>query len=265
LRSKFLNLYLISILKERERMRVALFVPCYIDQLYPDVGMSTYKLLKHFGVDVFFPENQTCCGQPAYNTGYWEETKTLAIKFLNDFKESDYIVAPSGSCVTMVKHLYKDLGFDEKNLKLWKEIAAKIYELTEFLVKVLQVEKIDGIYEATVTYHDSCHLLRELRIKDEPRKLLKSIEGLELREMENSEVCCGFGGTFSVKYAGISTAMVEDKIHWALETKAETLTACDESCLMHMEGYVKKQNYPLEVQHIANILWKAIENKHEKK
>ncbi|GAB4171649.1 MAG: (Fe-S)-binding protein [Calditrichia bacterium] len=246
-------------------MKVALFVPCYIDQLYPDVAVSTLNILKHYNVEVVYPQNQTCCGQPAYNTGYWNEAKVLAIKFLKDFQGSDYIVAPSGSCVTMVKKLYKDFEFDEKNKQLWLEIADKIYELTEFLVKVLKVEKIDGTLNQTITYHDSCHLLRELNIHKEPRLLLNSIEGLELIEMENSTVCCGFGGTFAVKYPEISTAMVEDKMHWALQTKAETLTACDESCLMHIEGYVKKQNYPIKITHIANILWQAIENKHYKK
>lgn len=246
-------------------MRVALFIPCYIDQMFPDVGIATYNILKHYGADVYFPENQTCCGQPAYNTGYWEEAKTLALKFLKDFKEAEYIVAPSGSCVTMVKNLYEDFGFDEKNRQLWLDIAGKIYELTEFLVKVLGIEKIDGYLPESVTYHASCHLLRELRIVDEPVKLLKSIEGLDYRPMERHDVCCGFGGTFSVKYPLISTAMVEDKVHWALQTEAHVLTACDESCLMHIEGYVKKQKYPLRIEHIATILWKAIENKHHPK
>ena len=240
-------------------MRVALFIPCYIDQLYPETGQYTYNILKHFGAEVYYPKKQTCCGQPSYNTGYWEETKKLALKFFKDFKDAEYIVAPSGSCVTMVKNMYGDLNLNEKQKEDWQNIAGKIYELTEFLVKVMKVKKIGGKMNMTVTYHDSCHLLRELGIKDEPRMLLKSIEGLKLIEMENSDVCCGFGGTFAVKHADISAAMVEDKVHWALDTGAETLTACDVSCLMNIGGYIKQMAYPVEVEHIANILWKALE------
>jgi len=242
-------------------MQVALFVPCYIDQLYPDIAVSTYNILKKFGADVYYPEKQTCCGQPAFNTGYFEETKKLALKFFRDFKEAEYIVAPSGSCVTMVKKLYAELDLNENQKEDWLNIAGKIYELTEFLVKVMNVSGIDGEFNSSVTYHDSCHLLRELGVKDEPRMLLNSIKGLDFVEMEKSEVCCGFGGTFAVKYADISTAMVENKVHWALESGAEMLTGCDVSCLMNIDGYIQRMAYPIKVEHIANIIWKAIENK----
>ncbi|MCK5077120.1 MAG: (Fe-S)-binding protein [Calditrichia bacterium] len=240
-------------------MQVALFIPCYIDLLYPDIGISTYNILKKFGAEVYYPEKQTCCGQPAFNTGYFEETKKLALKFFKDFKDAEYIVAPSGSCVTMVKELYKELKFNDKQKEDWQNIAGKIYELTQFLVNVMKIDKIEGELKTSVTYHDSCHLLRELRVKDEPRLLLNSIDGLKFIEMEKSDVCCGFGGTFAVKYADISTAMVENKVHWALESGAEVLTGCDVSCLMNIGGYIKRMSYPIKVEHIANLIWKALE------
>ncbi len=230
------------------KMKVGLFIPCYIDQLYPQVGVATVKIFKKFGVKFDYPLNQTCCGQPAFNTGYWNEAKAIAENFKNIFSGFDYIVSPSGSCTSMVKIFYPEILQDSNGLK------DKIFELTDFLVNVLGIDSTGAEFAHAVAYHDSCHALRELGIKNEPRLLLKNVKKLKLIEIENSEDCCGFGGTFSVKFPEISTEMVKDKIKSIANSGAEFVTSTDSSCLMHIFSYARRNNFKIKSIHIAEIL-----------
>ena len=238
-------------------INVHLFIPCFIDQLFPQVGIATVNILRQLGCNLIYPEEQTCCGQPAFNSGYWKESAALAERFLNIFSEADYIVVPSGSCASLVKNLYGELSISQKTQKQWRELRTNVYEFSEFLTSVLKVETWQGHFSGKVTYHDACHGLRELGISAEPRKLLKSIEGLEYIEMHRPDTCCGFGGTFAVKFAGISTEMVKDKTRWIQESGAEYVVSCDSSCLMHIDGYLKQQQIPIKTLHLAELLWQA--------
>ncbi|MCX7761203.1 MAG: (Fe-S)-binding protein [Candidatus Kryptonium sp.] len=231
-------------------MKVALFIPCYIDQFYPEVGVATVKILKKFGIKFDYPLEQTCCGQPAFNTGYWKEAKSLAIKFVKIFSNFDYIVSPSGSCTSMIKIFYPEL-LNEDELK---NIMQKTFELTEFLVKIMKIDSTGAEFDHKITYHDSCHALRELGIKKEPRILLRNVKKLKLIEMENSEDCCGFGGTFSIKFPEISIDMAKYKLNYALNSGAEFITSTDQSCLMHIDGYARKNKINIKTIHIAQIL-----------
>ncbi|MCX7762958.1 MAG: (Fe-S)-binding protein [Candidatus Kryptonium sp.] len=231
-------------------MKVALFIPCYIDQFYPEVGVATVKILKKFGIKFDYPLEQTCCGQPAFNTGYWKEAKSLAEKFVKIFSNFDYIVSPSGSCTSMIKIFYPEL-LNEDELK---NIMQKTFELTEFLVKIMKIDSTGAEFDHKITYHDSCHALRELGIKEEPRILLRNVKKLKLIEMENSEDCCGFGGTFSIKFPEISIDMAKYKLNYALNSGAEFITSTDQSCLMHIDGYARKNKINIKTIHIAQIL-----------
>lgn len=239
---------------------VHLFIPCFIDQVYPQVGIAAVNILRESGCELIYPQEQTCCGQPAFNSGYWREAAPLAERFLNIFAGAEYIVAPSGSCAAMVKHAYGELPLSHRARELWERERSRVYEFSQFLTGVLGLERWDGYFPAKVTYHDSCHGLRELGISEKPRQLLKSIRGLEFIEMEHPDTCCGFGGTFAVKFAGISTAMVENKARWIQESGAEYLVAGDSSCLMHIEGYLRRQKIPVKTKHLAEILWEARKN-----
>ncbi len=238
---------------------VHLFIPCFVDQLFPRVGIATVNILRRLGCRLIYPEAQTCCGQPAFNSGYRQESTELGERFLKIFREAEYIVAPSGSCVSMVKHLYGELPFAELQRTAWEVLRRRVYEFSQFLTEVLKVEQWEGRFPARVTYHDACHGLRELGIREQPRRLLASIAGLELVEMENSDTCCGFGGTFSVKFPGISTAMVENKARWIQESGAEYVVATDSSCLMQIEGYLRRHSVPVKTLHLAELLWRAME------
>jgi L-lactate dehydrogenase complex protein LldE len=240
--------------------KVHLFIPCFVDALYPSVGISTVNILKELGCEIIYPEKQTCCGQPAINSGYFSEAAILANNFLNIFDDAEYVVAPSGSCITMSKNLYGQLELENRENEIWQSISARFYELTDFLVNVLKIESWKGTFPAKVTYHDSCHALRELRIKNQPRKLLQSIKGLELIEMEKSETCCGFGGTFSVKFSAISTAMVQNKCKWIFESGAEIMTSTDSSCLMNINGFLERNASPVKTMHVSELLWNAFKN-----
>ncbi|MEN3037593.1 MAG: (Fe-S)-binding protein [Candidatus Kryptonium sp.] len=231
-------------------MKIALFIPCYIDQLYPEVGIATVKILKKLGISFDYPLEQTCCGQPAFNTGYWKEAKLLAEKFVKVFSKFDYIVSPSGSCASMIRIFYPEL-LSENELK---NITQKTFELTEFLVKIMKIDSTGAEFDHKITYHDSCHALRELGIKEEPRILLRNVKKLKLIEMENSEDCCGFGGTFSIKFPEISIDMAKYKLNYALNSGAEFITSTDQSCLMHIDGYARKNKINIKTIHIAQIL-----------
>lgn len=239
-------------------MRIALFVPCFVDQLFPQVAISVVKVLERLGHQVHYPVDQTCCGQPAFNTGYWDEARQVATRFIEIFERAgcDAIVSPSGSCTSMARVFYKEL-FKEADASFRKRMAMvteNTFEFSEFLTKKLRVTDVGARFDAKVTFHDACHLLRELRCKDEPRQLLRAVRGLELVEMKECETCCGFGGTFSVKFPSISTAMGEVKSNSIRESGAEYVVACDSSCLMQIDGYLKRQNVPVRTISLAEVL-----------
>lgn len=235
-------------------MLVDIFIPCYIDQIYPDVGMNMVKVLQKLECEVHYNTNQTCCGQPAFNSGFWDEATEVGKKFISDFNNNRYIVCPSASCVGMVRNYYNQLFHNTSLYNEYRQIQKLIYEFSEFVVDVLKVQNIGAEFNAVAAYHDSCSALRECHIKDAPRILLKNVKGLQLRELKDNETCCGFGGTFSVKYEPISIGMAEQKIDDALATDAQFLISTDASCLMHLEGYIKAQSKPIKTMHIADVL-----------
>lgn len=235
-------------------MNVQIFIPCFVDQLYPETGFNMVKVLEKFGCTVSYNGNQTCCGQPAFNAGFRDEAKTVCSKFLNDFKGSDYIVAPSASCVGFVRNYYPTL-FDNSSVhNEVKALGARIYEFSEFLVHVLKVTDTGATLKGNATYHDSCAGLRECKIKTEPRSLLSNVSGLVLNEMKDVETCCGFGGTFAVKFPSISINMGEQKVENAIATGADYLISTDLSCLMHLQGYIDHKKYTIKTLHLADVL-----------
>lgn len=235
-------------------MLVDVFIPCFIDQIYPETGMNMVKLLEKLGVDVHYNGNQTCCGQMSFNSGFWEESKKMGEKFLRDFSNDRPVVGPSASCIGFIKNYYPWLFHNTANHLEYKQLKKSIYEFTDFVVNVLQVEDLACEFPHVVTYHDSCAALREYGLKDEPRRLLAKVKGLELREMKDSDVCCGFGGTFSAKFEPISTAMADQKVKNALNTGAEYIVSTDSSCLMHQQAYIDKQQLPIKTIHIIDLL-----------
>lgn len=235
-------------------MKVQLFIPCFVDQLYPQTAFNMVKVLEKACCDVEYNTNQTCCGQPAYNAGFWDEAKSVAAKFIKDFDSTDYIVAPSASCVGFVRNYYAGLFENSSQHNIIKDLSKRIFEFTEFLTNVLKIENFGAELNAKATYHDSCAGLRECKIKEGPRNLLKKVKGLELIEMDDTETCCGFGGTFAVKFDAISNAMADQKIHHALDTGASHIISTDLSCLMHLEGIISKKNLPIKTMHIADVL-----------
>jgi L-lactate dehydrogenase complex protein LldE len=235
-------------------MKVHLFVPCFIDQLYPTVAFNMVKVLEKAGCDVHYNSKQTCCGQPAFNAGFWGESKEVCTKFLADFEGAEYIVAPSASCVGFVRNMYAKLFDNSAHLQQAKKTAEHIYELSEFLVNILKITDLGSSFEGKATYHDSCAALRECHIKSEPRTLLSKVAGLELIEMNESETCCGFGGTFAVKFEPISIAMGEQKITNAIATETDYIISTDMSCLMHIDGCLKNHSSNMQVLHLADIL-----------
>lgn len=235
-------------------MTVDIFIPCFIDQLYPDTGMNMVRILEKFGVQVHYNENQTCCGQMTFNAGFRDEAKELGEKFISDFPNDRPVVAPSASCVGYVRNYYGKLFFNTGLHLEYKRLQKNIIEFSDFMVNVLKVEDTGATFEHRVTYHDSCAGLREYRLKDEARKLLGNVRGLELVEMEDRHVCCGFGGTFAIKHEAISTAMADQKVQHALDTGAEYIVSTDSSCLMHQEAYIRKNKKPIQVIHLADVL-----------
>ncbi len=235
-------------------MRIQLFVPCFVDQLYPETAFNMVKVLEKACCEVHYNPNQTCCGQPAFNAGFWKEAKDVALKFINDFEGTDYIVAPSASCVGFVRNYYTQLFEDSSRHNQVKDLSNRIFEFSEFLTDILKIENYGAELQAKATYHDSCAALRECKIKEGPRKLLSKVKGLELIEMAETETCCGFGGSFAVKFEAISIAMADQKVHHALDAGAELIVSTDMSCLMHLEGYITKKALPLKTMHIADVL-----------
>lgn len=235
-------------------MTVDAFIPCFIDQAFPDTAFNMIKLLKKLGVEVHYNPNQSCCGQMAFNSGFWDEAKAMGEKHIKDFSNNRPIVSPSSSCTSMVKNHYPKLFHNTSLHNEYKVIQKNSYEITDFIVNVLKKEDVGARFPHKVTYHESCASKREYGLTHEARSLLKNVEGLELIEMKEADTCCGFGGTFSVKFEGISTAMAEQKLDNALATEAEFIVSTDASCLMHLQGFIEKQNLPIKTIHIVDLL-----------
>ena len=234
--------------------KVAMFIPCFVDQLMPQVGLDMAAVLHRAGFEVTFPKDQTCCGQPGFNSGYWDDARPLAERFLRVFGDAEWIVSPSGSCTTMVRIFYPQLLEKTPQRDEAKAIGKRVFEFSEFLTKVAKVTDVGAAFPHKVTYHDACHALRELHLKQEPRALLSAVRGLELVEMPFSEECCGFGGTFSTKFGMISSAMGDTKAGNAAKTSAEFVTSTDPSCLMQIDGILRQKGSPIRTIHIASIL-----------
>jgi L-lactate dehydrogenase complex protein LldE len=236
------------------QVNVHVFIPCFIDQLYPTAGFNTIKVLEKAGCNVTYNPDQTCCGQPAFNAGYWGESREVCNKFINDFSGAEHIVVPSASCAGFIKNYYSKIYDNASNQKDTKGFQEKVYELSDFLVNILKVEDLGAQFEGVATYHDSCAALRECKIKTEPRKLLENVKGLKLIELQDNETCCGFGGTFAVKFEAISVAMGEQKVQHIVDTKADYLISTDLSCLMHIGGVMEKMEIPVKSLHLADVL-----------
>jgi L-lactate dehydrogenase complex protein LldE len=235
--------------------RVALFVTCLVDLFRPTVGFAAVKLLEDAGCVVEVPDAQTCCGQPAYNSGDRSDTKAIARGVIDAFEGYDYVVAPSGSCAGMIHEHYARLFEDEPaTFQRAQHLGNRTHELISFLVDVMGVSTVEAAYAGTATYHDSCSGLRELGVKQQPRTLLRSVEGLRLTELPSAETCCGFGGTFCIKYPDISNRMVGDKVADIVATGADTLLAGDMGCLMNMAGKLSREGHPVRVRHVAEVL-----------
>ncbi|MDQ3999805.1 MAG: (Fe-S)-binding protein [Actinomycetota bacterium] len=238
-------------------MRVALFITCFNDTLFPETGRATVEVLERMGLEVDFPFEQTCCGQMHFNTGYQREAIPLVRRFVRVFKDYEAVVAPSGSCVGMIRELYPmaaGLANDEQLLHEVEELSTKVFELSEFLVKKLRVTDVGAYYPHRVTYHPTCHSLRMLKVGDAPLELLRAVRGIDFVELPEARECCGFGGTFAIKNADTSIAMLGDKLRHVLETEAEVCTAGDNSCLMHIGGGLKRQRAGAATVHLAQIL-----------
>lgn len=238
--------------------RVALFVTCLVDTLAPEVGEATVAILRHVGIDVYFPKAQTCCGQPGYNSGFHDDARKVARTMLDAFETAEAVVAPSGSCVTMIRRYYPSLFEGTEDQARAEELATKTYELSEFLVDVVGIDRIDGRWPGRVTYHSACHGLRELGLSYQARQLLEGIDGLELVEMAHPEMCCGFGGTFSVRLADLSVAMADAKLEDATRAGVATLVSGDQGCLMHLEGRSQRRAAGIATVHLATLLAQSI-------
>ncbi len=238
--------------------QIDIFVPCFIDQFYPDTAFNLIKILEKQGLTVNYNTNQTCCGQIPFNNGMWDEARILGEKFLKDFPNNRYIIGGSTTCIGFIKNYYGKLFLNTAYHLEFRQLQKNIFEFTDFLVNVLRVTNIGASFYHKVTYHDSCTALREYGIKDEPRLLLQQVKGLELIEMNEADVCCGFGGSFSIKNEAISTVMAENKINNALSTGAEYIVSTDTDCLMHMNAYIQKQNLPIKCIHIIDLLASAL-------
>jgi L-lactate dehydrogenase complex protein LldE len=235
--------------------RVSLFVTCIVDQLFPKVGMAMADVLERLGYAVDFPEDQTCCGQPAFNSGYRSEARTVARHFLKTFENCETVVVPSGSCTSMVTHHFAELFQKEpETLARVQALERKVWEFSTFLTQVAGVDDVGARFDDVVTFHDGCHALRELGIRSAPRRLLANVRGLELREMSPAEECCGFGGTFSVKFAELSGAMARTKIDAILGTGARTVVSLDPSCLMQIQGALLRAGSDIRTMHLAEVL-----------
>jgi len=235
-------------------LKVTLFIPCFVDLMFPKVGISIVQILERLGHTIEYPQDLACCGQPAFNSGYWDEARTVAINVLERLKDSEAVVIASGSCGAMLKVFYRELFAGTDHEPAANALSSKCWEFSEFLVKKLGVTDVGARFPAKVTFHDGCHGLRELGNKKPPRELLAKVRGLELVEMQDAEVCCGFGGTFAVKFPMISTAMGEVKCASASETGADYIISNDSSCLMQIQGLLDRQGKKIKTLHLAEVL-----------
>jgi L-lactate dehydrogenase complex protein LldE len=235
-------------------LKINLLIPCFVDQLFPSVGISAVRVFEKLGHTVEYQESILCCGQPAFNAGYWEEAREIATRVLRSLAGADPVVVPSGSCAAMVKNFYPELFQKTPQAEAAAQLSLRVFEFSSFLVDQLGVTELGSRFPAKVTFHDGCHGLRELGIKLQPRQLLEHVKDLTLVEMEDQTSCCGFGGTFAVKFPMISTAMGETKSASALDTGAEYLVSNDSSCLMHLQGLLSRQKQGLKTIHLAEIL-----------
>ncbi len=241
--------------QQSPKFRAAFCATCLVDQFYPEVGAAAVKVLRRLGVDVSFPEDQTCCGQIAFNGGFRSHAADVASHFLDVFEKEEQVVVPSGSCASMIKVYYRELFEDDpETLERAQAVGEKTRELSDYIVNVVGASDVGAASEGLVTYHDACHLLRELRISDEPRNLIGSVRGVELQEMEDSDACCGFGGLFSVKFPEISTAILDEKLKHIEESGAGTVVANDCGCLMHIRGAMARRGMDVRAVHIAELL-----------
>ncbi len=242
-------------------MKASLFITCLGDQLFPEVGLSVVRVLRHLGCEVDFPEAQVCCGQPAFNSGYRDEARVVARALLDAFEASEYVVSPSGSCTAMIHHYYEELfQGDPQRLAQARQFRQKTYEFSQFLRRMLGVTRLTARFPESVTYHASCHGSRLLGARDEPLELLNLVRGIELRPLERCEDCCGFGGTFSVKLSDLSAAMADEKVSHVVETGARYLVGTDMGCLMNIAGRVQRRHIAVEVLHLAQLLERALAN-----
>ena len=237
------------------KKHITLFIQCIVDGMYPEAGEAMVSVFRRLGVTMDYPPDQTCCGQPAFNSGYRKEARAAAKHFIEVFEKAGTIVCPSGSCVAMVRHHYPELFEDDPAwLARARAVGKKTFEFTEYLVDVLGITDVGASFKGKVTYHDSCHLLRTLGIAEQPRKLISAVKGVEFVEMKDSDRCCGFGGAFSAKYPDISTAMVAEKAQNILDSGAHAVVGCDMGCLMNIQGYLNRNNHNINVMHIAELL-----------
>ena len=235
--------------------KLTLFIPCLVDSLYPEVGQAMVTLLQRLGAKLIYPPDQTCCGQPALNAGFRSEARKAARHFIRIFEHADQIVSPSGSCVHMVRNHYPELFKDDQQwLQRTNLIGEKIFELSEYLVDALGVDDVGAVYKGKATYHDSCHLLRGIGVSEQPRVLIRNVEGLQLIEMHDSDRCCGFGGSFAINYPDISTAMVDNKVSNIIASGADVVVGCDIGCLMNIQGRLHRMGSPVRTMHIAQLL-----------
>jgi len=239
-------------------MVVDVFIPCFIDQFYPETGFNMIKLLEKLDVEVHYNPKQTCCGQMAFNSGFREEATDLGVKFIQDFNNGRPVVGLSASCLGYIKNHFEKLFYNSPWHLENRKLRSNLWEITDFLVNKMQIEDVGATFPAKVTYHDSCAALREYKLGNSQRKLLNKVRGLQLIEMQKTEECCGFGGTFAIKFEPISTALAEQKVAYAMETGAEYIVSADLSCLMHLEGYIKQQNINLKTIHIVDLLAKGL-------
>ena len=237
-------------------MRVSLFITCLVDQFWPAVGAGAVGVLRRAGCEVVFDERQTCCGQPAFNTGYRADARRLARRFIEVFEDggADYVVSPSGSCTAMAHHFHELFADDERWRRRAEALAARTYEFGAFLVNVLNVEDVGASFNGRVTWHDACHGLRDLGLREEPRRLLRKVRGAEFVELPNADACCGFGGTFSVKYPEISVAILDNKIEAIEKAGVRAVVSGDASCLMQISGRLTRNNSAVRTMHLAELL-----------